>query len=199
VLSDEIYSEIRYEGEHHSVCSQPGMGELAVMLDGLSKAYAMTGWRLGYAVCHEGLAERMATLMINTSSCAAAFTQMATIAALEGPQEPMHAMVEEFRARRDIMVGGLNSLPGFRCAVPGGAFYAFANIEATGVDEHSLSEQLLQRGGVSCLPGTAFGAMGKGFLRFSYANSQENIRRGLERMGEVLSALPAGAGRRDSA
>jgi aspartate/methionine/tyrosine aminotransferase len=191
VLSDEIYSEIRYEGAHRSVCAEPGMGELAVLLDGLSKAYAMTGWRLGYAVCNLELAQRMSRLMINTSSCAAAFTQMATIAALEGPQEPVHAMVAEFRARRDLMVDGLNALPGFRCALPGGAFYAFPNIQGTGMGEHELCELLLQRGGVSCLPGTAFGAMGKGFLRFSYANSQENIRKGLQLMGEVLAEVRA--------
>ena len=189
VLSDEIYSRIQYEGTHYSILSVPGMQERTILMDGLSKAYAMTGWRLGFGVMPPELVEKMAKLMVNSSSCAAAFTQMATIAALTGPQNSVSEMVAEFRARRDLIVRELNQTHGVSCRMPKGAFYAFANVTAIHEEAKQLSTRMLEEGGVACLPGTAFGEGGRGYLRFSYANSQEKIREGMHRMREVVARV----------
>ncbi len=186
VLSDEIYGRIVYEGESFSIASVPGMQERTIILDGLSKTYAMTGWRIGFGVMRPDLVERMAQLMINSSSCAAAFAQMATIAALSGPQDAVDAMVAEFHARRRIVTDELNGVDGVRCRMPGGAFYAFPNVSAIDADAKRLAEFLLDDAGVACLAGTAFGAGGRGYLRFSYANSQQNIREGMRRLRDAL-------------
>jgi aspartate/methionine/tyrosine aminotransferase len=186
VLSDEIYSRILYEGTHASIAALPGMQERTIILDGLSKTYAMTGWRIGFGVMPEALVEKMSQLMINSSSCAAGFSQIATIVALSGPQDSVDAMVAEFRARRKIIVDELNAMDGVRCRMPHGAFYAFANFSAIDEDTKRLAGYLLDEGGVACLSGTSFGASGRGYLRFSYANSQENIREGMRRIREAL-------------
>ncbi len=190
VVSDEIYSQIVYGPEHVSILSQPGMKQRTVLMDGLSKAYAMCGWRLGYALAPRALASRMEALMINSSSCAAAFTQMAVIEAFESPESESAVlrMVDQFRARRDLVVAGLNAIPGVRCQVPQGAFYAFPNIEGTGVDERQLAEELLEQAGVALLPGSAFGPAGAGFLRLAYTQSEADLRAGLERMGNHLDS-----------
>jgi aspartate/methionine/tyrosine aminotransferase len=190
VLSDEIYSRILYEGEHISIASFPGMLERTIILDGFSKTYAMTGWRLGYGVMPEPLAEAVTRLMINSNSCTAAFTQIAGIAALTGPQDDVDCMVAAFRERREVMVEGLNRLPGFRCLKPKGAFYAFPNIEGTGMSSRELAHYLLEEAGVAVLSGTAFGEYGEGFLRLSFANSIENIQKALERIEKALQRLP---------
>jgi aspartate aminotransferase len=190
VLSDEIYSRILYEGEHISIASFPGMLERTIILDGSSKTYAMTGWRLGYGVMPEPLAEAVTRLMINSNSCTAAFTQIAGIAALTGPQDDVDRMVAAFRERREVMVEGLNRLPGFRCLKPKGAFYAFPNIEGTGMSSRELAHYLLEEAGVAVLSGTAFGEYGEGFLRLSFANSIENIQKALERIEKALQRLP---------
>ena len=189
VLSDEIYSQIVYGPEHVSVLVEPGMKERTVLMDGMSKAYAMCGWRLGYGIAPRELAASMEALMINTSSCAAAFTQMAVIEALESPESEaaVRRMVDQFRARRDLVVEGLNAMPGVRCRVPQGAFYAFPNVRDTGLDEHELADGLLERAGVALLPGTAFGAAGAGFLRLAYTQAEADLRLGLERMGAYLA------------
>lgn len=187
VLADEIYGRMVYEGEQYSIATVPGMQERTIILDGMSKTYAMTGWRIGFGVMRPDLVERMAQLMINSSSCAAAFAQMATIAALSGPQDAVDAMVAEFRVRRRIIVDGLNRIEGVRCRMPRGAFYAFPNVSAIDTDVRRLADFLLEEAGVASLAGTSFGAGGRGYLRFSYANSQENIREGLRRMREALA------------
>src|SRR5215472_14271534 len=196
VISDEIYSQIVYGREHVSVLSQPGMRERTVLMDGMSKAYAMCGWRLGYGVAPRELASRMEALMINSSSCAAAFTQMAVIEALASPESEaaVGRMVAQFRARRDLVVEALNAMPGVRCQVPQGAFYALPNVEGTGLDERQLAEDLLERSGVALLPGTAFGAAGEGFLRLAYTQSEPDLRLGLERMGNYLAERRVAAG-----
>ena len=186
VLADEIYGRMVYEGEQYSIATVPGMQERTIILDGMSKTYAMTGWRIGFGVMRPDLVERMAQLMINSSSCAAAFAQMATIAALSGPQDAVDAMVAEFRARRQIIVDELNRIEGVRCRMPRGAFYAFPNVSAIDTDVRRLADFLLEEAGVASLAGTSFGAGGRGYLRFSYANSQQNIREGLRRMRESL-------------
>jgi len=188
VLSDELYWRLIYEGEHVSPYSIPGMAERTVLIDGLSKAWAMCGWRLGMGVMPVELAKSMGTLMINTSSCAAAFTQMAAIEALTSPESDraVKRMVGEFQGRRDLMVDGLNRLPGVRCARPDGAFYAFPNIEGTGLDEKELAERLLNEAGVAVLAGTAFGAGGKGYLRLAYTQSDAAIGEALQRMEAFL-------------
>jgi aspartate aminotransferase len=189
VLSDEIYSQIVYGPEHVSILSQPGMRERTVLMDGVSKAYAMCGWRLGYAVAPRELASRMEALMINSSSCAAAFTQMAAIEAFESPESDaaVQRMVAQFRARRDLVVAGLNGMEGVRCEAPQGAFYAFPNIEGTGLDEQVLADDLLEQAGVALLPGSAFGPGGAGFLRLAYTQAEPDLRTGLERMGNYLA------------
>ncbi len=188
VLSDEIYSRIYYGSEPPaSIASLPGMLEKTIILDGFSKTYAMTGWRMGYGVMPEWLVEAVNKLMVNSNSCTATFTQRAGIAALEGPQQPVDAMVAEFRRRRDVFCAGLNQVPGFRCALPGGAFYAFANITGTGMKSKELADYLLYEGGVSCLSGAAFGEFGEGYIRFSYANSYENLMEAVERIKTTVA------------
>jgi len=186
VLSDEIYSRIIYEGRHRSITAFPGMPEKTIILDGFSKTYAMTGWRLGYGVMPTELAKAVERLQVNATSCTASFTQRAGLVALTGPQDSVCGMVEEFRKRRDLMVAGLNQIPGFRCTLPGGAFYAFPNITGTGRSSRELAELLLESAGVACLSGTAFGQFGEGYLRFSYANSTENIKKALERTDSAV-------------
>jgi aspartate/methionine/tyrosine aminotransferase len=186
VLSDEIYSRIIYEGEHRSIASLPGMQERTIILDGYSKTYAMTGWRLGYGAMPSDLAAWVTKLMVNSNSCSAAFTQMAGMAALTGDQTSVMDMVAEFKRRRDAIVEGLNALPGITCLKPKGAFYVFPNVSALGRSEKEIADALLDEAGVAALAGTSFGEYGKGYLRFSYANSLENIKKALERMKEWL-------------
>jgi aspartate aminotransferase len=182
VLSDEIYSRICYGAEPASITQFDGMLEKTIILDGFSKTYSMTGWRLGYGVMPLWLAEAVDKLMVNSNSCTASFTQRAGLAALQGPQDAVDAMVAEFRRRRDAIVHGLNEIPGFRCAVPDGAFYAFPNVSGTGMSSRDLADLLLNEAGVACLSGTAFGSYGDGYLRFSYAASLENIQEALNRI-----------------
>jgi aspartate/methionine/tyrosine aminotransferase len=182
VLSDEIYSRLLYEGEHDSIAEFPGMKPRTIILDGFSKTYAMTGWRLGYGIMCADLAQKVARLQTNATSCTASFTQIAGVEALRGDQASVDHMVEEFRRRRSVMVEGLNRIPGFHCRMPRGAFYAFPNIGGTNHNSKALAEALLEETGVACLSGTAFGAWGEGYLRFSFANSIENIRTALERI-----------------
>ncbi len=188
VLSDEIYSRLTYESPFASIASEPGLGPdgRTIILDGFSKTYAMTGWRLGYGVIPERLAEAVARLQVNSNSCTNAATQYAGLEALNGPQDGVREMLEEFRARRDLIVDGLNDLPGVECRPPQGAFYAFPRITGTGHTSGALADLLLEKGGVACLSGTGFGKYGEGHIRFSYANSRENIGRALERIDEVL-------------
>ncbi len=186
VLSDEIYSRIYYTKESpFSIASLPGMLEKTIILDGFSKTYAMTGWRMGYGVMPEWLVDGVNKLMANSNSCTASFIQRAGIEALEGPQDTVRSMVEEFRRRRDAFCAALNEIPGFRCALPGGAFYAFANVEETGMQSKPLADYLLEEAGVSCLDGAAFGAYGNGYIRFSYANSLENLMEAARRIQSV--------------
>jgi aspartate aminotransferase len=189
VLSDEIYARLLYSGEFASIASEEGFGpdERTIILDGFSKTYAMTGWRLGYGVMPEALAEQVTKLQVNSNSCTAAATQHAGLAALSGPQDAVDRMLEEFRARRDLIVASLNDLPGVECISPQGAFYAFPKVSGTGLPAGELADLLLEEAGVACLSGTAFGRHGEGHLRLSYANSRENISRALDRMHEVLS------------
>ncbi len=191
ILSDEIYSRICYEGTPASIAGLPGMLEKTIILDGFSKTYAMTGWRIGYGVMPAWLAAAVTKLMVNSNSCTASFTQRAAMAALRGPQDEVARMVAEFRRRRDAFCEGLNSLPGFRCVLPQGAFYAFPNIEGTGLSSAELADRLLEEAGVACLSGTAFGAFGEGYLRFSYANSYENLMEALERIQRFLETVPS--------
>ena len=187
ILSDEIYSRIYYGEAPSSIASLPGMLEKTIILDGFSKIYAMTGWRMGYGVMPHWLAEAVNKLMVNSNSCTASFTQRAGIAALTGPQDAPEAMVAEFRKRRDAFCAGLNGLPGFRCALPEGAFYAFPNITGTGVGSKELADRLLAEAGVACLSGTSFGEYGEGYLRFSYANSLPNLMEAVERIRNFLA------------
>jgi aspartate/methionine/tyrosine aminotransferase len=194
VLSDEVYGQITYDGHHASIMTVPGMLERTIYSDGLSKAYAMCGWRLGFAVAPQPLAQKFETLMINSSSCAAAFTQMAAIEALSPRSDAsVEAMVAEFKRRRDVVVDRLNELPGIRCHKPLGAFYVFPNITGTGRNERELADQLLYEGGVAVLAGTSFGEAGKGYLRLSYANSVDQIEEGVKRMKGVLEKTAARA------
>lgn len=187
ILSDEIYSRISYDGrEHTSLLGYPEIADRLILLDGWSKTYAMTGWRMGYAVWPEALVEGATRLAVNCHSCVNAATQYAGIAALEGPQDAVESMVTAFDQRREIIVDGLNGLPGFRCRTPGGAFYAFPNIEETGLDARSLQKRLLEEAGVATVAGTSFGHLGEGFIRFSYANSVHNIENALKRIASLL-------------
>jgi len=186
VLADEIYSKIVYEGKFSSIYTRPGMPERTIILDGHSKTYAMTGWRLGYGVFPEFVAEKAAKLMTNSNSCTCTFTQMAGVEALTGPQDEVKKMVAEFNERRELIVAGLNQLPGFRCHKPSGAFYVFPNIEETGKTSKEMEEFLMNEAGVAVLAGTSFGKYGEGYIRLSYANSQENIKRALEKIAGVL-------------
>ncbi len=189
VLSDEIYCRILYEGDFASIATIPGMQERTIILDGFSKTYAMTGWRLGYGVMPEELAVQVTKLMTNSVSCNAAFTMYAGVEALRGPQDESEKMVEAFRARRDVIVDGLKTIPGFKCLKPKGAFYAFPNIEGTGKSSKEMEDYLLQEAGVATLAGTSFGQYGEGFLRLSYANSIPNLQKALERIGEAVAKL----------
>jgi len=189
ILTDEIYREFLYDGEFVSLFGLPGVREHAVLLDGFSKTYAMTGWRLGYGVMPTPLAEHVTRLMVNSASCTASFVQLAGVAALEGDRTPVAQMVAEFRRRRELIVDGLNQLPGVSCILPRGAFYAFPNVRGTGRTSAEVAERLLNEAGVAVLPGTAFGAHGEGYLRLSYANSEKNLRAALERMRPVFQAL----------
>jgi aspartate/methionine/tyrosine aminotransferase len=186
ILSDEIYSRILYDEEHVSISSYPGFKDRTIILDGFSKTYAMTGWRLGYGVMEPQLAKHVARLQTNCTSCTNSFVQKAGAEALTGPQGSVDAMVAEFRVRRDRMVAGLNEIPGITCKLPRGAFYTFPNITGTGMKSQVLADELLQEAGVACLSGTSFGAFGEGYLRISYANSLENIEKALKAIGEFL-------------
>ncbi len=190
VLSDEIYDRILYDGEFYSIASIPGMQERTIILNGFSKTYAMTGWRLGYGVMPKDFAVHITRLMTNSNSCTNAATQIAGIAALKGPQDDVDRMVAAFRERRDVIVKGLNQIPGVSCVLPSGAFYAFPNIKGTGMKSKPLADYLLNEAGVACLSGTSFGAYGEGYLRLSYANSVENIKKALERMADAIAKLP---------
>ena len=193
VLADEIYGRILYEGEHVSIASLPGMAERTVVLDGFSKTYAMTGWRLGYAIVPEWLAFAFGRLIINSISCVATFEQYGAVEALRGPQDAVDAMVAELHARRDLIVDGLNALPGIRCLRPSGAFYVFPDVSGTGLSGADFANRLLYETGVSTLAGTAFGEVGTNHIRLSYANSQANIRKALDRIGLFVGkvAVPA--------
>jgi aspartate aminotransferase len=186
VLSDEIYSKIVYEGKSESISQFPGMKDKTIILDGFSKTYAMTGWRLGYGVMRKDLAGKMAQLMTNSNSCTNAFVQLAGIEALKGPQTELEKMVAEFRRRREVIVDGLNKIGGITCTKPDGAFYAFPNIKGTGMNSRKLGDELLQNAGVAVLPGISFGQYGEGYLRLSFANSIENIKKALDRIEMYL-------------
>jgi aspartate aminotransferase len=187
VLSDEIYSRIYYDDAPSSIASLPGMLEKTIILDGFSKTYAMTGWRIGYGVMNPVLVDAVNKLMVNSNSCTASFTQRAALAALTGPQDGVGQMVAEFRRRRDAFCAALNQIPGFHCEIPGGAFYAYANVKRTGIDSKVLADRLLQEAGVACLTGGAFGQFGNGYIRFSYANSLENLMEAARRIGSLMS------------
>jgi len=189
VLADEIYGRLQYEGEPLSIATLPGMAERTITLDGFSKTFAMTGWRLGYGIVPAWLAPTFSRLVINSVSCTNAFAQAGAIAALTGPQDPANAMREEFIARRTLMVDGLNAIPGVSCVMPRGAFYVFPNLSSFGRSSADIATHLLYDAGVCGLAGTAFGRHGEGYLRFSYANSRDNILAAVERMGESLGRL----------
>ena len=187
VLSDEIYSRLIFEGRHHSIISEPGFKDRTILLDGFSKSYAMTGWRMGYGVMRADLAMQVARLMTNSNSCTASFTQVAGIEALRGDQGSVDLMRLEFQRRRDMFVAGLNRIKGFSCRMPKGAFYVFPNVTATGWQSKPLADALLEEAGVACLSGTSFGEFGEGYLRFSVANSMENLQRALGRIEQWMS------------
>ena len=192
VMADEIYGRILYEGDFVSIASLPGMAERTIILDGFSKTYAMTGWRLGYAIVPDRLVTPFSRLIVNSVSCTNAATQWAGVEALTGPQDSVTVMVNEFRARRDLIVDGLNDIPGVKCLRPAGAFYAFPDVSGTGLTGAEMADRLLQEAGVSALAGTAFGQVGTNHLRFSYANSRENISEALRRVRTVCEPLVAG-------
>jgi aspartate/methionine/tyrosine aminotransferase len=200
VLSDEVYWAIRYGGQHASVLDIDGMEDRTILLDGWSKTFAMTGWRLGFGVLPPSLVEPVTRMIVNSVSCTSAFSQFAAIAALEGPWQPVEDMVAEFRVRRDVIVEGLNRIPGVTCALPEGAFYAFPNVKALGERSAVLQSRLLNEAGVACLSGTSFGSWGEGYLRISYASSVENIRVALRAIEEFAAdsrsrgLQPLGAG-----
>jgi aspartate/methionine/tyrosine aminotransferase len=192
VLADEIYGRIVYDGtEHVSIAALPGMAERTIVLDGFSKTFAMTGWRLGYAIVPRSLVKTYGQLIINTISCAPTFAQVGAVEALRGQQGAVEAMVEEFRARRDLVVDGLNAIPGLRCLRPSGAFYAFPDVSGSGLSGAELAERLLLDAGVCVLAGTAFGGVGTGHVRISYANSRENLALALERIRSLVEPLVA--------
>ncbi|MDR3747994.1 MAG: pyridoxal phosphate-dependent aminotransferase [Acidobacteriota bacterium] len=184
VMSDEIYCRLLFEGEHYSIASVPGFKDRTIILDGFSKTYAMTGWRMGYGVMRPDLATHMSRLMTNSNSCTATFTQVAGIEALQGSQDEPEKMRQEFQRRRDVFVNGINGTKGFSCRLPKGAFYAFPNIKATGWPSKKLADALLDEAGVAGLSGTAFGAFGEGYMRFSVANSIENIEIAIDRIDQ---------------
>jgi len=192
VLSDEIYSKIIYEGTHDSISTRPGMLERTIIMEGHSKTYAMTGWRLGYGIMPAELAAAVAKLQTNCTSCTAAFTQIAGAEALTVPQDAAQDMVAEFKVRRDLLVDGLNAIEGITCKKPRGAFYVFPNISGLGLTSKQAEVRLLDEFGVAALAGTSFGAFGEGYLRFSYANSQDNIRKALERFADFAATVRNG-------
>lgn len=189
VLSDEVYCKIIYEGRHESIASLPSMKEQTILMDGFSKTYAMTGWRLGYAAMRKDLAQKVTQLMINSNSCTCAFIQRAGIEALRGPQDETKKMVNEFKRRREVIVSGLNKIQGIKCKKPRGTFYVFPNIKDLGMDCRKLSDFLLNKAGVALLSGTAFGRYGEGYLRLSFANSVENIEKAMRRISEAVEEL----------
>lgn len=189
VLTDEIYWRILYDGQYSSLLRLPGMPERTILLDGFSKAYSMTGWRLGYGVMNEELAAQVTRLMTNSNSCTSAMVQWAGVEALTGPQDSVQTMVRAFQARREVIVDGLNAVPGFRCELPQGAFYAFPNITGVGWNSRELADYMLNEAGVACLSGTSFGQYGEGYLRFSYANSLENIEKALVRIRRAVDKI----------
>ena len=189
VLADEIYKGILYSGQHHSIAAFPGMLERTIILDGFSKSYAMTGWRLGYGIMPEELVPHVVKLAVNSVSCAATFSQRAAIAALDGPQEEIQVMVAEFDRRRRLVVDGLRRIPGVTCPKPEGAFYAFPCIEGTGLSSNEFEERAMREAGVALLSGSGFGEYGEGYVRLSYANSQENIRKALEGLDRFVRSV----------
>jgi len=189
ILSDEVYSRILYEGQHQSIISFPGMKARTILVEGHSKTYAMTGWRLGYGVAPQPLTEKIVQLMINSNSCTCSFTQMAGVEALTGSQEAVIQMVAEFKQRRDAIVAGLNAISGITCLKPAGAFYVFPNVQQLPLSSQELADYLLTEAGVALLPGTAFGQAGEGYLRLSYANSLANLQAGLERIAKAVAQL----------
>ncbi len=191
VLSDEIYCRLQYEGAPASIIAEPGMADRTIILDGFSKTYAMTGWRMGYGVVPPNLAPSIIKLMVNSNSCTASFTQRAGVAAITGPQDAVDVMRAEFQRRRDAIVAALNAIPGVRCELPKGAFYAFPNVSGTGLSEREIADRLLQEAGVATLAGTAFGEYGAGYLRLSYANSMENLMEATRRIGQFVESLAA--------
>jgi aspartate aminotransferase len=191
ILTDEVYCEMVYDGEHDSIASHGDLLDRTILLDGFSKTFAMTGWRLGYAAVPKDLVEPLTRLFINCHSCTPPASQLAGVAALTGPMDDVRAMIEEFRSRRELVVAGLNDLPGVSCVEPKGAFYAFPNITGTGMKARDLQNQLLEDAGVAMLAGTAFGEHGEGYMRVSYANSPENITTALGKMRELLERVPA--------
>ena len=193
VLSDEIYSRLIYDGDHHSIAALPGMAERTIILDGFSKTYAMTGWRLGYGVAPPNLIPHLARLQTNVTSCTASFVQIAGTAALEGPQTQVDSMLAEFRQRRDFVVDRLNRIDGVRCLSPGGAFYVFPRVALPGLTSKQIADSLLEHDGVAVLAGTAFGAQGEGFLRLSFATSMGQLAEGADRIQRGLSRLRAAA------
>jgi aspartate/methionine/tyrosine aminotransferase len=189
VLTDEVYKDILYTGEHHSIAALPGMAERTIILDGFSKSYAMTGWRLGYGIMPEDIVPNVTRLAVNNISCPATFTQIAGIAALDGPQDAVQAMAAEFAGRRRLITDGLRSIPGIRCPEPEGAFYAFPNISETGLTSSQFEDRVMQEAGVALLSGSGFGEFGEGYVRISYANSRENIQKALDRLDTFVRGL----------
>ena len=186
VMSDEIYKDILYTGEHHSIAAFPGMAERTIILDGFSKSYAMTGWRLGYGIMPEELVPHVVKLAVNSVSCPASFSQMAGVAALDGPQDEVQAMAAEFSQRRRLITDGLRAIPGVKCPEPEGAFYAFPSIKETGMSSQSFENRAMTEAGVALLSGAAFGEFGEGYVRLSYATSQENIKKALDNLDRFV-------------
>ena len=189
ILSDEIYARLVYDGQASTIAALPGMAERTIIADGFSKTYAMTGWRLGYGIVPTSLAEKLNLLLTHSVGCTATFTQHAGLEAVQGPQDQVEAVVSEFRRRRDMIVGGLNAIPGIQCPMPQGAFYVFPNVRSFGLPSAELADTLLDRARVAVLPGTAFGRNGEGYLRLSYANSMDNIQLALDRIADALAEL----------
>ncbi|MDE0822417.1 MAG: pyridoxal phosphate-dependent aminotransferase [Dehalococcoidia bacterium] len=189
VMADEIYKDILYTGEHYSISSIPGMQERTIILDGFSKSYAMTGWRMGYGILPEELVPHIVKLAVNSVSCAASFTQMAAVAALEGPKDEVEAMIAEFGIRRRLIADGLRSIPGVNCPEPEGAFYAFPSIKDTGLTSAEFEDRAMNEAGVALLSGSAFGEFGEGYVRLSYANSQDNIKQAIDKLDKMVRAL----------
>ena len=189
VMADEIYKDILYTGEHYSISSIPGMQERTIILDGMSKSYAMTGWRMGYGIMPKELVPHVVKLAVNSVSCAASFTQMAAVAALEGPRDEVEAMIAEFGVRRRLITDGLRSITGIKCPEPEGAFYAFPNITATGLTSSEFEERAMNEAGVALLSGSAFGEYGEGYVRLSYANSQENIKKAIDKLDSLVRSI----------